>query len=77
MTLCVELNTQTHAGELQYKPGDHVGIVASNRKELVDSVLSKVTNAPPPDQIIQVEILKEKTTVFGNLKSISIINIFF
>lgn len=63
----VELSTQGHSSELEYKPGDHVGIAASNRKELVDSILSKITNAPPPDQLLKVEILKEKTTVFGKL----------
>jgi sulfite reductase alpha subunit-like flavoprotein len=61
------MNTQRYAGELQYKPGDHVGIFATNRKELVDAILSKVSNAPPSDQLIKIEILKEKATVFGSL----------
>jgi nitric-oxide synthase len=64
VTLFVELSTQG-LSEFEYKPGDHVGIVASNRRELVDSLLSKITNAPPPDQLIKIELLKEKTTVFG------------
>jgi nitric-oxide synthase, brain len=59
------MNTQRYAGELQYKPGDHVGLFATNRKELVDVILSKVSNAPPPDQLIKIEVLKEKATVFG------------
>jgi len=59
------LNTGANSGELAYKAGDHVGIFANNRKELVDMILSRVTNAPPSDQLVQVEILKEKTTVFG------------
>lgn len=65
VTLCVELNTGSYAGEMAYKAGDHVGLFANNRKELVDMILSRVTNAPPSDQLVQVEILKEKTTVFG------------
>lgn len=39
--------------------------MASNRKELVDAILSKVTNAPTPDQLVRVEVLREKTNVFG------------
>lgn len=50
---------------MAYKAGDHVGVFANNRKELVDMILSRVTNSPPSDQLVQVEILKEKTTVFG------------
>ena len=65
VTLCVELNTQSYAGEMQYKPGDHIGIVAENRKELVDKVLSRLFNAPDPDQLIQVEFQREKNTIFG------------
>ena len=66
-THLIELNTQGHGGELQYKPGDHIGIFAQNRKELVDAILTKVANAPPCDQLVKVEILKEKPTVFGKI----------
>ena len=65
VTLCVELNTGGNAGELQYKPGDHIGIFAFNRKELVDAIIEKVSNPPPLDELVKIEILKEKTTVFG------------
>ena len=65
VTLSVELNTQPYSSELEYYPGDHIGILASNRQELIEAILPKVTNAPPADQLIKVEILKEKTTVFG------------
>lgn len=67
-TLNAGLNTQGYAGELEYKPGDHIGLFGANRKELVDAVLAKVNNAPPHDQLVNVEILKEKTTVFGVTK---------
>ena len=62
------MNTQSYASELQYKPGDHLGIIASNRIELVNKVLSKLTNAPSPNQLVQIEVLKEKTNVFGATK---------
>lgn len=65
VTLCAELNTVGFSGELQYKPGDHVGLFAANRKEYVEAILARATNAPPPDQLVKVEILKEKTTAFG------------
>jgi sulfite reductase alpha subunit-like flavoprotein len=65
VTLKCDLNTHGSSSELQYRPGDHVGLLAANRVDLVDAVLAKVTNAPPPDQLIKVEILKEKTTAFG------------
>ena len=64
-TLNVALNTHGYAGELEYKPGDHVGVLAANRNEIVEAVLDKVSNAPPYDQLVKVEILKEKTTIFG------------
>lgn len=70
VTLKCELNTHGSSSELQYKPGDHVGVLASNRIDLVDAVLAKVTNAPPHDQLVKLELLKEKTTAFGILKEI-------
>lgn len=65
VTLKCELDTHGSSSELQYKPGDHVGVLASNRIDLVDAVLAKVTNAPPHDQLVKLELLKEKTTAFG------------
>ncbi|CAF0772283.1 unnamed protein product [Brachionus calyciflorus] len=68
VTLLVEINTSGYSSELEYKPGDHVGVFASNRKNLVDAILEKISNAPPPDQIIKVEVLKEKSSIFGPAK---------
>lgn len=65
VTLLVEISTTGYSSELQYRPGDHVGIFASNRKNLVDAILDKLSNAPPPDQMIKIEILKEKSSIFG------------
>ena len=67
-TLCVELSTHGLSSEMQYKPGDHIGIMAQNRIELVEKILSKITNAPPPDQYVKVEVLKEKPNLFGVAK---------
>ena len=58
--LCIKLSPQSNKNEMQYKPGDHIGILAQNRQELVDKVLSRLLNSPDPDQLVQVEFQKEK-----------------
>ncbi|XP_041378542.1 nitric oxide synthase-like protein [Gigantopelta aegis] len=67
-TILVKLD---HGGavELLYHPGDHAGIYAANPPELVNAILARLHNAPPPDQVIQVEILQEKTTPLGTTKA--------
>lgn len=61
----MEINTLGNSGELEYKPGDHVGLFGSNRSDLVEKILSKVINAPSADQLVKIEVLREKNTVFG------------
>ena len=52
--------------ELSYQPGDHVGVFAGNDPEVVDAVLQRLTlDAPDPDQVAKMEILKEKRTPLG------------
>jgi sulfite reductase alpha subunit-like flavoprotein len=51
---------------MQYRPGDHIGILAQNRVGYVNKILAKVTNAPPADDIVQIELLKEKPNLFGD-----------
>ena len=52
--------------ELSYQPGDHVGVFAGNDPEVVDAVLQRLTlDAPDPDQVAKMEILKEKHTPLG------------
>ena len=63
--LCIELSPQVHTNEMQFKPGDHIGILAENRQELVDKVLSRLLNAPDPDQLVRVEFHQEKNAIFG------------
>ncbi|MGH0145570.1 UNVERIFIED_CONTAM: hypothetical protein FKN15_018663 [Acipenser sinensis] len=46
--------------ELQYLPGDHLGIFPTNQEEQVQAVLSHISNAQPINETIVVEILEEK-----------------
>ncbi|XP_070205997.1 nitric oxide synthase-like [Littorina saxatilis] len=67
-TILAKLNTQD-SSELQYAPGDHVGIFPANPPDLVDAILSRLHNAPPPDQIVRTEILTEVSTPLGSSKN--------
>lgn len=44
---------------LQYQPGDHVGICPPNRPGLVDALLSRVEDLPPPGETLAVEQLEK------------------
>ncbi|KAK3768095.1 hypothetical protein RRG08_004637 [Elysia crispata] len=68
-TILVRLNTQGADFELAYAPGDHVGIYPANNQELVESVLTRLHNAPQPDEIIRTEVLHEVTTPLGSNKT--------
>lgn len=54
---------------LKYEPGDHIGIYASNRKELVESILDRVVRSTEDDQIIKIELMQEITSPFGANKT--------
>ncbi|XP_033848982.3 nitric oxide synthase 3-like isoform X2 [Acipenser ruthenus] len=58
-TILVRLDTGGQK-ELQYLPGDHLGIFPTNQDKLVQAVLSHVSDAPPINETIGVEILEEK-----------------
>ena len=64
-TLLVELDTQEHSNDFEYSPGDHIGIFPENRKELIDKIMARITDAPDFDKPVKVEVLREKNTVFG------------
>ncbi|KAH9512572.1 hypothetical protein Btru_038820 [Bulinus truncatus] len=55
-TLLIKLNTQ-NAEELEYMPGDLVGVYPMNSPMLVDGIMRKLENSPLSDQVIQVEFL--------------------
>ena len=49
-------------GTLDYKPGDHVGIIPSNRTELVNTILSRISleHRAQVDEYFHVEKLANK-----------------
>ncbi|CAB3251854.1 unnamed protein product [Arctia plantaginis] len=55
--------------EIKYDPGDHVGIIACNRKELVDSILSRVKDVDNFDEPLQLQFMKETHTSSGPVKT--------
>ncbi|XP_039746679.1 nitric oxide synthase-like protein isoform X1 [Pararge aegeria] len=56
-------------GEINYDPGDHVGIMACNRKELVDTLLSRLNDIDNHDAPLQLQLMKETHTSSGPVKS--------
>lgn len=52
-------------GEINYDPGDHVGIMACNRKELVDSLLARLKDIDNYDEPLQLQLMKETHTSSG------------
>ncbi|XP_013101350.2 nitric oxide synthase [Stomoxys calcitrans] len=53
---------------IDYEPGDHVGIFPSNRPEIVDGLLKRLTGFEDPDELLQLQLLKEKQTSNGIFK---------
>uniref|UniRef100_Q27571-2 Isoform 2 of Nitric oxide synthase n=1 Tax=Drosophila melanogaster TaxID=7227 RepID=Q27571-2 len=53
---------------LEYEPGDHVGIFPANRTELVDGLLNRLVGVDNPDEVLQLQLLKEKQTSNGIFK---------
>lgn len=67
-TILVKMDTN-RAPELAYQPGDHVGVFPANPEPLVDTLLTKLVDAPPGDQIVQTEVLESASTAgIPNLK---------
>lgn len=51
--------------EIKYDPGDHVGIIACNRKELVDGLLARLKDVSDYDEPLQLQLMKETHTSSG------------
>ncbi|XP_068629957.1 nitric oxide synthase-like [Battus philenor] len=64
-TIFVDMESNS---ELKYDPGDHVGILAYNRKEIVDVVLERLKDVEDCDKPVQVQLLKETFTPSGIIK---------
>lgn len=57
-TILVRLDTRGQEG-LQYQPGDHIGVCPPNRPGLVEALLSRVEDPPPPTEPVAVEQLEK------------------
>lgn len=52
--------------DVNYEPGDHVGIFPTNNVNIVNGVLSRLTGIDGFDEILQLQLLKENHTTNGN-----------
>lgn len=64
-TIFVRLHTNGNQ-ELQYQPGDHLGVFPGNHEDLVNALIERLEDAPPVNQLVKVELLEERTTALGN-----------
>nr|XP_023011652.1 nitric oxide synthase [Leptinotarsa decemlineata] len=54
---------------LPYKPGDHLGVFAKNRPDLVDGIIKRLKGVTDPDVPVEMQILQETHTSNGVMKS--------
>jgi len=50
-----------------YRPGDHVGMLATNREELVSGIIPYLQYDQDPDEPMELQMLKEKHTSTGKI----------
>lgn len=63
--------------DVNYQPGDHVGIFPANRKQIVDGILERLSGVENFDEVLQLQLLKENHSTNGRLIASSIKNILF
>ncbi|XP_062038829.1 nitric oxide synthase 1 [Lepus europaeus] len=63
-TIFVRLHTNG-SQELQYQPGDHLGVFPGNHEDLVNALIERLEDAPPANQMVKVELLEERNTALG------------
>uniref|UniRef100_A0A671R3N1 Nitric oxide synthase n=1 Tax=Sinocyclocheilus anshuiensis TaxID=1608454 RepID=A0A671R3N1_9TELE len=64
LTIFVRLDANNHES-LKYLPGDHLGVFPGNNEVLVTTLIEKLEDAPPVNQIVKVEFLEERNTALG------------
>uniref|UniRef100_H0WZD7 Nitric oxide synthase n=1 Tax=Otolemur garnettii TaxID=30611 RepID=H0WZD7_OTOGA len=55
-TLLVELSCKD-IGDLNYLPGEHLGVFPGNQPALVEGILQRVVDSPAPHQTVRMEVL--------------------
>lgn len=50
---------------LPYKPGDHLGVFAKNKSELVEKIIKRLKGVNDPDTSVSLQFLKETHTSNG------------
>lgn len=55
------------ATTLQYTPGDHVGVYAMNRPELVEQIIARLKGVDNPDEVLELQVQKETHTSNGSI----------
>ncbi|VDI59533.1 nitric-oxide synthase, brain [Mytilus galloprovincialis] len=68
-TYLANIDLEGNSADMNYSPGDHVAIFPLNSSELVDGIITRLHNAPPPDQLVKLEVIQELTTPMGTQKS--------
>uniref|UniRef100_F7IJJ9 Nitric oxide synthase n=1 Tax=Callithrix jacchus TaxID=9483 RepID=F7IJJ9_CALJA len=63
-TIFVRLHTNG-SQELQYQPGDHLGVFPGNHEDLVNALMERLEDTPPVNQMVKVELLEERNTALG------------
>lgn len=62
--------------QVDYEPGDHVGIYPTNSSVIVNGILSRLCGVDNHDEILQLQILKETHTTNGNSNLLLTLNDF-
>lgn len=67
VTLWLEIDVDDWAKseKMMYRPGDHVGMLAANREELVSGIIPYLQYDQDPDEPMELQMLKEKHTSTG------------
>uniref|UniRef100_A0A4W3IBD3 Nitric oxide synthase, inducible n=1 Tax=Callorhinchus milii TaxID=7868 RepID=A0A4W3IBD3_CALMI len=60
-TILVELSCGP-SEELQYLPGEHIGVFPSNQAELVSGLIKRLKDSPAPNQCVKVEVRGDKAS---------------
>lgn len=64
-TILVEMTVN----DVDYQPGDHVGIFPANRKQVVDGILDRLSGVDNFDEVLQLQMLKENHSTNGKQKN--------